>query len=158
MCWLHFHDIPWTYIEVFLDDQPCEDGVTASVLETASFCMLATFCVYTQRLNSQSLSQYGLLGGQWTWPIWSDQLKTCALRYIILCECSKVYVGQRSLLLRWSVRNTHGTYSDFNHTRQQWQGTASDMDCLVKEAMEIWLHLDIFNRDMWFVVPGHQHS
>jgi hypothetical protein len=86
--------------------------------------------------------------------------------YCIPCECSKVYVGQtgrtikarlkqhkrhvclnqleKSAVAEHSIKTSHRI--DFDSTSKLGMATRY-MDHLLKEAIEIWLHPDNFNRD-----------
>jgi hypothetical protein len=100
--------------------------------------------------------------------------------YRIPCECGKVYVGQtgRTITVRCKEREHHirlcqpeksavaehcpetGHRIEFEEVTILTQ-SAEYMDRLVKEAIEIWLHPDNFNRDNGFILrhawyPPHQ--
>jgi hypothetical protein len=85
--------------------------------------------------------------------------------YCIPCKCGKVYVGQTGRTIEARLkehrRHVHLNQPDksavaqhsitshrINFDSTSKLGTATKyMDCLVKEAIEIWLHPDNFNRD-----------
>jgi hypothetical protein len=96
--------------------------------------------------------------------------------YRIPCECGKVYTGQTGWTikarLREHRRHVHSnqpersavaehsitTYHHINFDGTSKLGTATRyMDCLVREAIEIWLHPDNFNRDYGFNLSHAWH-
>jgi hypothetical protein len=89
--------------------------------------------------------------------------------YRILCECGKVYVGQtgqtiearpkehrRHVHLNQPEKSAVAEHSITTSHRINFDGTTKlgmatkYTDCLVKEAIEIWLHPGNFNRDDGF--------